>query len=69
MKKYKAKTVKPLLARWRDVIKFRSFWDELETIILKYQREAFMSGYNSGKREIKNAIKARTLRKGHERHG
>lgn len=63
MKKYKAKTVKPLLARWRDVIKFQSFWDELETLILQYQREAWMSGYNSGKREMQIRIEGRDIEK------
>ncbi len=37
--------------RWGDVIKWKSFWDDLERTILAIVASAWMSGYRSGKRE------------------
>lgn len=42
-----------LRARWSDVVKWQSFWDELETVLLNRTRLAWFSGYRSGLHEAK----------------
>ena len=42
---------KSFRARWQDVVIWKTFWEELEELVLKLVHGAWMSGYRAGLRE------------------